>query len=112
MKIVSLHSFKVIFLSGLLFAYGCGTAGKNFDESLYKNIVIGTTTQKEIYSAFGAPFKKGIQNGFPVWTYEYNFYNSLGKDITKDMAIVFDHRGVVKSHQMMTNQPESVDSRS
>ena len=112
MKIVSLHSLKIIFLSGLLFAYGCGTAGKNFDESLYKNIVIGTTTQKEIYSAFGAPFKKGIQNGFPVWTYEYNFYNSLGKDITKDMAIVFDHRGVVKSHQMMTNQPESVDSRS
>ena len=112
MKIISFHTFNAILLSGLLFTYGCGTAGKNFNESLYKNIVIGTTTQKEIYSMFGSPFKKGIQNGYPVWTYEYNFYNSLGEDITKDMVIVFNHRGVVKSHQMMTNQPESVDGRS
>ena len=57
---------------------------------------------------FGSPFKNGVQNGYPVWTYEYNFYNSLGSDITKDMVIVFDHRGVVKSHQMMTNQPGAV----
>ncbi len=89
----------------LLFAAGCGTAGKNFDASLYKNIVAGTTTHKEIHAMFGAPFKKGVQNGYTVWTYEYNFYNSLGSDITKDMVIVFDPRGVVKSHQMMSNQP-------
>jgi hypothetical protein len=101
-------AFKIIVLLVLLFAIGCGTAGKNFNESLYKNIVKGTTTQKEIHAMFGSPFKKGIQNGYPVWTYEYNYYNSLGNDTTKDMVIVFDQRGVVKSHQMMTNQPESV----
>lgn len=104
----SLPAFKIILLLVFLFMIGCGTAGKNFNESLYKNIVIGTTTQKEIHSMFGSPFKKGIQNGYPVWTYEYNYYNSLGNDITKDMVIVFDQRRVVKSHQMMTNQPESV----
>lgn len=92
-------------MSGLFFAYGCGTTGKNFDESLYKNIAVGTTTQKEVLSMFGPPFKKGVQNGDPVWTYEYNFYNALGNDTTKDMVIVFDNRGVVKSRQMMTNQP-------
>ena len=107
-KILPVREFQIIILSVLLLAYGCGTAGKNFNESLYKNIVVGTTTQKEIHSMFGAPFKKGIQNGYPVWTYEYNLYNSLGKDITKDMTIVFDRRGVVKSHQMMTNQPGSI----
>ncbi|MBC8287245.1 MAG: hypothetical protein H8E42_07200 [Nitrospinae bacterium] len=92
-------------LTSVLFVCGCGTTGKDFNESLYKNIVVGTTTHKEIQAMFGPPFKKGIQNGYKIWTYEYNFYNSLGKDITKDMIIVFTQSGVVKSHQMMTNQP-------
>ena len=32
--------------------------GKNFNESLYKNIIAGTTTHKEIQAMFGPPFKK------------------------------------------------------
>ena len=86
---------------------GCGTVvGKDFDDSLYTNIAKGTTTHKEIHAMFGAPFKKGIQNGYPVWTYEFNYVNSLGTDIIKDMIIVFEKNGVVKSHQLMTNTPE------
>ncbi len=96
---------NIFLLTSVLFVCGCGTTGKDFNESLYKNIVVGTTTHKEIQAMFGPPFKKGIQNGYKIWTYEYNFYNSLGKDITKDMIIVFTQSGVVKSHQMMTNQP-------
>jgi hypothetical protein len=96
---------NIILLISLLFVYGCGSTGKNFNESLYKNIITGTTTHKEIQAMFGSPFKKGVQNGSKVWTYEYNAYNSLGNDITKDMVIVFTPSGVVKSHQMMTNQP-------
>jgi len=53
-----IRALKIILLSGFLLAYGCGTAGKNFDESLYKNIVTGTTTQKEIHTMFGSPSKK------------------------------------------------------
>ena len=94
-----------ILLLASLFFIGCGTTGKNFNESLHKNIVVGTTTHKEIQAMFGPPFKKGVQNGSKIWTYEYNAYNSLNKDITKDMVIVFTPSGVVKSHQMMTNQP-------
>ncbi len=108
--ITPLHLLKILILSGLLIGYGCGTVGKNFDESKYENIVIGTTTQKEIHSMFGSPFKNGVQNGYPVWTYEYNYYNALGNNITKDMVIVFNSRGVVKSHQMMTNRPDVVDT--
>ncbi len=96
---------NIILLTGVLFVSGCGTTGKHFNESLYKNIVVGTTTHKEIQAMFGPPFKKGVQNGYKTWVYEYNFYNSLGKDITKDMIIVFTQSGVVKSHQMMSNQP-------
>ena len=53
---------------------------------------------------FGSPFKRGVQNGYKTWTYEYNFYNALGNNITKDIIIVFNQSGIVKSHQMMTNQ--------
>jgi hypothetical protein len=111
MKKSPLRNLKITLLLVLFFAASCGTAGKNFDESLYENIATGTTSQKEIHSMFGNPFKKGIQNGFSVWTYEYNFYNSLGNNIMKDMVIVFDQRGIVKSHQMMTNQAESIGSQ-
>lgn len=96
---------NILLLTGLLFAYGCGTSGKNFNEALYGNIVAGTTTHKEVQFMFGPPFKKGVQNGNPIWTYEYNYYNSLGNNITKDMTIVFNQRGVVQSHQMMSSQP-------
>ena len=104
MKTMNTRIINFILLTGLILIYGCGTTGKDFNESLYKNIVAGTTTHKEIQAMFGPPFKKGIQNGYKVWTYEYNAYNSVGDDITKDMVIVFTPDGVVKSHQMMTNQ--------
>jgi hypothetical protein len=104
-KINCTRILNIILLVSLLFVYGCGSTGKNFNESLYKNIVAGITTHKEIQAMFGTPFKKGVQNGSKFWTYEYNAYNSLDNDITKDMVIVFTPSGVVKSHQMMTNQP-------
>ena len=90
----------------LVFFSACGTVGKEFDKSLYANIVKGTTTQKDILVMFGPPFKKGIQNGDPVWTYEYNYVNAFGTDIIKDMIIVFSKNGVVKSHQLMTSNPK------
>ena len=104
-KINSARMLNIILLVSFLFVYGCGSTGQNFNESLYKNIITGTTTQTEIQVMFGPPFKKGVQNGSKIWTYEYNAYNSLGKDITKDIVVVFTPSGVVKSHQMMTNKP-------
>jgi len=98
-----------IFITGIflaIFLPGCGSVGKNFDESLYTKIVKGTTNKNDIQTMFGDPFKKGIQNGYPVWTYEYNYVNSFGNDIIKDMVIVFYKNGFVKSHQLMTNSPE------
>ena len=100
LKIGLAGTFLALFLSA------CGTVGKEFNESLYANIVKGTTTKKEIRIMFGSPFRKGIQNGDPVWTYEYNYVNAFGTDIIKDMIIVFSKNGVVKSHQLMTSSPQ------
>ena len=99
LKIGLAGTFLAFFLSA------CGTVGKEFNESLYTNIVKGTTTHKEIRIMFGPPFRKGTQNGDPVWTYEFNYVNSFDTDIIKDMIIVFEKTGVVKSHQLMTNTP-------
>ena len=99
----------LILIAGILvviFFSGCGSVGKNFNESLYTKIVKGTTNKNDIQTMFGDPFKKGIQNGYPVWPYEYNYVNSFGNDIIKDMVIVFYKNGFVKSHQLMTNSPE------
>ena len=105
MRMKNQSILNIFLLAVVLLMYGCGATGKDFNESLYKNIVVGTTTHKEILAMFGPPFKKGIQNGNKIWTYEYNVYNAFGKDTTKDMIIVFTQDGVVKSHQMMSNKP-------
>jgi len=81
----------------------CGTTGKEFKEAYFAKVVNGTTTQTEILKMFGEPYQKGVENGNPVWVYEYNKYKLVGKDISRDMYIVFDEKGVVKSHQLMSN---------
>ncbi|KMP10911.1 hypothetical protein UZ36_06155 [Candidatus Nitromaritima sp. SCGC AAA799-C22] len=84
---------------------GCGTVGKNFDESKITRIVNGTTNRAEIRKMFGKPFKTGIQNGQPVWVYEFNQYRSIDNDKSKDLIIVFSLDGVVQSHQFMSSEP-------
>ena len=89
---------------GLLLALGgCGTAGKDFNESKISKIVNGTTTRAEIRKMFGEPFKTGTQNGLPVWVYEYNLYYSIENDKSKNLVVVFSSDGVVQSHQFMSS---------
>ncbi len=103
MKFLSLllGIFGILFLLG-----GCGTTGKNFDESKMDKIINGSTTAAEVEQLLGQPFRKGLQNGKMVWTYEYNYYHSLGSDTSKDIFVTFDDNNVVSSHQLMTSHPE------
>lgn len=100
------YFFSGVFLLATLLAFiGCGSTGKDFDQTRFDKIVNGTTTASEVEHLFGPPFKKGIQNGKVVWLYEYNYYQSLGPDVTKDLFVVFGENDIVISHQLMTNQP-------
>ena len=92
-----------ILLGSLLALGGCGTAGKDFNESKVSKIVNGTTTRAEIRKMFGEPFKTGTQNGLPVWVYEYNLYYSIENDKSKNLVVVFSSDGVVQSHQFMSS---------
>jgi hypothetical protein len=96
-----LGMFITLFILG-----GCGTTGKNFDESKVKKIVNGSTTADEVKQILGPPFKKGMQNGKMVWVYEYNHYHSLGSDLSKDIFVTFDEKNIVTRHQLMTSHPE------
>ncbi|QPJ66762.1 MAG: outer membrane protein assembly factor BamE [Candidatus Nitrohelix vancouverensis] len=81
----------------------CGTTGQKFDENLFGSIENGKTTQKEILDMFGPPYQKGLENGDFIWVYEYNKYNLLSGNVSKDLHISFDRDGIVKSHQFMSN---------
>ena len=83
-------------------AAGCGTVGKNFDSTLTDSIVSHKTTKQEIRVMYGEPNRKGIENGNPIWIYEYSTYRTLGRNTSKDMILVFDKNGIVQSHQYMS----------
>jgi hypothetical protein len=95
----------LLVLGALTMAVGCGTVGAEFDPAFVKNIVNDKTTQDEIRSMFGTPFRTGIENGNPIWVYEYNEYHAIGRDLSKDLIVVFDDKGVVKSYQLMSSNP-------
>ncbi len=83
----------------------CSNVGANFDTNLVKQIQNGKTTIEDVEKLLGRPYKRGMQNGNSIWTYEYDQYRALGEKSSKDLAIVFDNKGVVKSHQVMSSQP-------
>lgn len=99
------HIAISIILGTLWMLGGCGTVGKKFDESKIANIANGISTRAEIRKMFGKPFKTGIQNGQQVWVYEYNRYDLVNNDTSKDLIIVFGSNGVVQSHQFMSSEP-------
>ena len=84
---------------------GCGTVGKDFSLEQAQAIENGKTTREDIAVMFGEPFKTGVQNGHPIWIYERNKYKAIGDDTSKSLIVEFDDKGVVKSHQVTSNEP-------
>jgi len=104
MKLFLSFGFLVVSLTVI----GCGTSGKDFNGTLFDSIQNDHTTQKQVESIFGRPFKKGFQNGNEIWIYEHDQYKALpifGEDTSKDMVVIFDESKVVKTHQFMSSQP-------
>jgi outer membrane protein assembly factor BamE (lipoprotein component of BamABCDE complex) len=97
--------YSILMLALIASLSGCGTVGSDFDSSKIKFIQTGVTTKQDVETLFGTPFKKGIQNGNPIWVYEYDQYRVIGKDASRDLVIVFDSKGVVKSYQIMSSKP-------
>ena len=92
--------FLVIFLASCY-----GTVGKNFDSSELKSIQNNATSQEEIFEKLGAPFKKGIENGQVMWTYQFDQWNALRPTHSKDLVILFDKENIVKAYRYTTSNP-------
>jgi len=95
--------FSALFITLVL--AGCGSTGKNFPVSHVGEIKNGVTTQFQILDWFGVAFKEGVRNGNPMWTYQFDTYNSLGigEDKSKELVILFDQEHIVRAYRYASN---------
>jgi hypothetical protein len=85
---------------------GCGSTGKNFPVLHVGNIQNGVTTQSQILDWFGLPYIEGIRDGDPMWTYQFDSYNSVGPEKSKELVILFNPQNVVKAYRYASNMDE------
>jgi len=90
----------------IAFSAGCATVGRDFPDSKVKEIKIGTTTESEIRTMFGPPWRVGIDDGQKTWTYGRYHYRLLGNRDAKDLVVRFDKHNVVASYSFNTTNPQ------
>lgn len=91
-------------LSALMLA-GCATIGYDFPTDPVSSIRIGTTTQADISRLFGDPWRTGIEDGDTSWTYGYYHYRLFSNSQTRDLKVIFDANGKVKSYSFNQSVP-------
>ncbi|MBS3965138.1 MAG: outer membrane protein assembly factor BamE [Methylomonas sp.] len=77
---------------------GCFTVGQEFAASRVPEIKIGETRKQDISEMFGQPWRTGLEDGHPTWTYGIYRYAVFGATDTQDLLIRFDNQGVVRSY--------------
>jgi hypothetical protein len=81
-----------------VFLWGCASQGRDFGVTPVKNIQTNVTTQKDIFGAFGEPIEKGLENGYETWTYSYQYYEWVQLRNSKQLYVVFNKDGTVRSY--------------
>ena len=100
-----MKKISIILATMLTFLWlsGCGSTGKNFNTSKVSEIQNKVTTRTQILAWFGTPPKEGVRDGDVLWTYQFDTYNAVGKDYSKELVILFDPAGVVKAYRFSSN---------
>jgi hypothetical protein len=93
-----------LFIMMFLLVSGCATVGHEFPTAPVSTIKIGETTQNDIYTTFGNPWRTGLDNGMKTWTYGNYYYSLFNDGSTEDLVIKFDNRGVVASFVFNTTK--------
>jgi len=100
---LTLHIILLALLASLtLFTTGCATVGQDFPTARVSEIQIGKTTQQDIKAMFGSPWRVGVEDGKPTWTYGRYYYSAGGHKHAQDLVIRFDNRNVVSSYTYST----------
>lgn len=90
------NKFYYLFL--LLFLWGCISYGRDFATVPVRDIQTNVTTQKEIFSLFGEPVRKGLDSGYETWTYSYHSYELGQLGASKELYVVFNKDGTVRNY--------------
>lgn len=91
-------------MAGILGVSGCASIGHEFPAGQISTIRIGETSQNDIYATFGAPWRKGIDNGMKTWTYGNYQYSLFSAHSAEDLVIKFDKRNIVSAYTFNTTK--------
>ena len=84
-------------------AAGCISAGRNFSAAPVRRIEKGMTTKEDIEKLFGEPFRTGLDDGYESWTYMYNRWTPFARMRSKDLYLVFNKDGTVRTYTFNSN---------
>lgn len=99
------HSILGLALLGALLFSGCATVGRDFPAYQVPRIKIGETTQTDIRSMFGPPWRVGVEDGTKTWTYGKYRYGLFAETSTQDLVVRFNDDGIVTSYTYNTTEP-------
>jgi hypothetical protein len=99
------HSIPGLALLGALLFSGCATVGRDFPAYQVPRIKIGETTQTDIRSMFGPPWRVGVEDGTKTWTYGKYRYGIFAETSTQDLVVRFNDDGIVTSYTYNTTEP-------
>ena len=99
-QIISLTIIVVLILA----IAGCFTVGNDFPVDQVSAIKIGKSTQEDIRSMFGSPWRVGMEDGQRTWTYGKYRYSAFSETKTQDLVIRFDDQGKVVTFTFNTTE--------
>jgi hypothetical protein len=76
--------------------------GRNFDCTKLSWLKKDETTKQEVRDNLGEPFRVGVDEGQPSWTYGYYKYRLIGNSDTKDLVLRFGPDDKLKSYTLNT----------
>ena len=103
----SARGIRAAIAAGLTLAAGAGSfsVGRSFPTEPLTRIQVGDTTRDDVRRWFGPPWRTGIEDGAPTWTYGQYRYALLGPARTRDLVLRFDDTGVVSSFTFNSTEP-------
>ena len=91
-------------VSVFLLSSGCASVGHEFPAGQISTIHIGETTQNDIYTTFGKPWRTGMDNGMKTWTYGNYRFSLFSDHSAEDLVVKFDKRNIVSAFTFNTTK--------
>lgn len=97
---------SLLLLSGVMSTQltACFTVGQEFSAHRVSEIKVGQTRRQDVSELFGTPWRTGMEDGRPTWTYGIYKYALFGGNDSQDLLIRFDPQGVVRSYTFNTTR--------